>query len=109
MLEGFLKQVQQHQGAITNVKARMQAEYAMYYEMKDADLNEDVKARMKNLMAEADSAITAYVGALKIIKLSVATLLDLARSELCCQPAAYAFSNQHEACKTSMHLCTCAC
>ena len=86
--EGFAKQVQQHMEAITNVKTRMQAEYAMYYETKDAELSEDVKARIKNLTAEADSAITAYMGAMKIIKLSVATLLDLARSELYCQPAA---------------------
>ena len=62
-----------HKQAIAEVQAKMQAEYAQHFETKDANLSDDAKHTFKNLTADADSALAAYVGALKIIRLSVAT------------------------------------
>ena len=70
---GYAEQVEAHKTTFANLKGRMEALYSVHSLTKDVDIKEDVRTNMQQLASSADSAATAYAGALKPIKLALAS------------------------------------
>ena len=69
--KGFTEQLQTHKSSIEQVKAKLEGLHVKVNGVKDADLSPDDKEMISQLCNELELVVTAYVGAIKPIQMSV--------------------------------------